>query len=125
VGEGKGGSGTARLATWREGLGSRHQPKAGRGGRRPVVAEQGRVGSLTGGPRSYNAGERSETRFEPTSNWNSNEIKFDSNRSNFDWPKRYLTELHKFEIKYGCYGIEERNNFIHRNFFRFEMNVEL
>jgi hypothetical protein len=35
-----------------------------------------------------------------------------------------LPELEKFEIKYGCAGFEEGNNFLHRNFFRFEMDCK-
>jgi hypothetical protein len=31
----------------------------------------------------------------------------------------------KFEIKYGHEGFEERDNFLHRNFFIFEMKFEL
>jgi hypothetical protein len=31
-----------------------------------------------------------------------------------------LPELEKFEIKYGCEGFDERNNFPYRNFPRFE-----
>jgi hypothetical protein len=30
-----------------------------------------------------------------------------------------------FLIKYFCEGFGERNNFLHRNFFRFEMYFEL
>ena len=30
----------------------------------------------------------------------------------------------KAEIKYIFEGFEERNNFVHRNFFRFEFNFE-
>jgi hypothetical protein len=73
-----------RVATWREGPDGRHRPKASGSERRLVGVGQGRAGSLTGGPRG------SQTRFEPTSKSNSNEIKFDSNRSNFDQPKKYL-----------------------------------
>jgi hypothetical protein len=32
--------------------------------------------------------------------------------------------LESFQIKYGIEGIEERNNFIHRNFFRFDVDFE-
>jgi hypothetical protein len=32
---------------------------------------------------------------------------------------------HKFEIKYGFEGIDERNNFPYRNFSRFETEFEL
>jgi hypothetical protein len=44
--------------------------------------------------------------------------------SNFDCPKKDLHELKKFEIKYGCEGLEERNNFLHRNFFIFGMHFK-
>jgi hypothetical protein len=33
--------------------------------------------------------------------------------------------LDKFKIKYGYEGFEDRNNFLHRNFSRFEMDFEL
>jgi hypothetical protein len=36
-----------------------------------------------------------------------------------------LPKLEKFEIKYGCEGFEERNHFLHQNFFRFELDFEL
>jgi hypothetical protein len=55
-------------------------------------------------------------------------VDFDSNSNsiqiipNFDRSKKDLPELEKFEIKYGCEGFEEGNNFLHRNFFRFDMN---
>jgi hypothetical protein len=39
--------------------------------------------------------------------------------------KKGLPELDKFEIKYDFEGFEERNNFIHRNFFRFGTDFEL
>jgi hypothetical protein len=45
--------------------------------------------------------------------------------SNFGQPKKNLPELKKIEIKYGCEIFEERNNFLHRNFFRFKMDFEL
>jgi hypothetical protein len=51
----------------------------------------------------------------------SNEIQI---LSNFDRSKKDFTELKNFEIKYGCDGFKERNNFIHRNFFRFVMDVK-
>jgi hypothetical protein len=49
---------------------------------------------------------------------NSNGIQF---LPNFDQSKKNLFERKFFEIKYGCEGFEERNNFPHRNFFIFEM----
>jgi hypothetical protein len=33
--------------------------------------------------------------------------------------------VENFEIKYGFEGFEERNNFLHRNFFRFKVDFEL
>jgi hypothetical protein len=33
--------------------------------------------------------------------------------------------LEKFEIKYGSEGFVERNNFLHRNFFKSGMNLKL
>jgi hypothetical protein len=40
-------------------------------------------------------------------------------------PKITFPRSKKFEIKYGCEGFEERNNFPHRNFFIFQMDLEL
>jgi hypothetical protein len=36
-----------------------------------------------------------------------------------------LPKLKKIEIKYGFEGFEERNNFLHRNLFRYKMDREL
>jgi hypothetical protein len=41
------------------------------------------------------------------------------------WPKVRLFLLENFQIKYGIEGLEERNNFPHRNFSRFGMDLEL
>jgi hypothetical protein len=38
---------------------------------------------------------------------------------NFILSKQDLPSIKKFEIKYGSEGLEEWNNFLHRNFFRF------
>jgi hypothetical protein len=38
--------------------------------------------------------------------------------------KMHLPELKQFEIKYGCEVFEERNNFIHRSFFKLEMDFK-
>jgi hypothetical protein len=35
-----------------------------------------------------------------------------------------LLVLENFQVKYGIEGFEERDNFIHRNFFRFELDFE-
>jgi hypothetical protein len=39
-----------------------------------------------------------------------------------DQSKTDLRVVKKFEIKYGYEGFEERNNFLHQNLFRFEMD---
>jgi hypothetical protein len=39
--------------------------------------------------------------------------------------KEDLSELENFEIKYGCEGFEERNDFLYMNFFISEMDFEL
>jgi hypothetical protein len=41
------------------------------------------------------------------------------------YSKKDLPELETFEIKYGCKGFTERNNFLHRYFFEFKMDFEL
>jgi hypothetical protein len=41
------------------------------------------------------------------------------------WLKKDLSDLENFEIKYYFEGFEEENNFLHRNFYRFEMDFEL
>jgi hypothetical protein len=43
----------------------------------------------------------------------------------FDRFKKDLPEIKKFGIKYVYEGLEERNNFIHRNFSRLGMEMEL
>jgi hypothetical protein len=56
------------------------------------------------------------------------QIQMDSNQvqidSNFDRPKRNHPELQKFEIEYSFKYFERMNNFLHRNFFRFEMDFK-
>jgi 4-amino-4-deoxy-L-arabinose transferase-like glycosyltransferase len=44
--------------------------------------------------------------------------------SNLQWFKTHLLLLKNFQIKYGFERFEERNNFLHRNFFRFEMDFK-
>jgi hypothetical protein len=36
-----------------------------------------------------------------------------------------LLKLKNFDIKYGCEVFEEMINFVHRNFLRFEMDLDL
>jgi hypothetical protein len=42
----------------------------------------------------------------------------------FHRTKKGLPRVKKFELKYGVEGLEERNNFLHRNFFIFEVDFE-
>jgi hypothetical protein len=53
-------------------------------------------------------------------NLNSNQT-----RSNFILSKLDLHKLEKFEIKFFFEGFDERNNFLHRNLSRFEMDFKL
>jgi hypothetical protein len=56
----------------------------------------------------------------------SNEIEFKfKTRLNFLWSKQELPEVENFEINYGCEWFKERNNFLHKNFFSFEIDFEL
>ncbi len=41
------------------------------------------------------------------------------------WFKRVLPWFKKFEIKYCFKGFDERNNFLHRNLSRFEMDFKI
>jgi hypothetical protein len=45
------------------------------------------------------------------------------NHSNSNRCRKDLPGI-KNEIKYGWEGFEEKNNFLHRNFFSFEMNFK-
>jgi hypothetical protein len=58
------------------------------------------------------------------SNGISNEFNQIQIPSNFDRFKKDLPKLEKIEIKYGCEGFEERNNFLYRNLFGCEMDFE-
>jgi hypothetical protein len=40
------------------------------------------------------------------------------------WLKDGLLLLQNFQIKYGIEGFAERDNFLHRNFFIFELDFE-
>jgi hypothetical protein len=61
---------------------------------------------------------------------NQNQIKFDfffkrvQTSSKLIQSKQGPPELKKIEIKYDCEGFEERNNFLHRNFSRFEVDFK-
>jgi hypothetical protein len=43
---------------------------------------------------------------------------------NYIWSKLDLPKVKQFEIKYDFEGFEERDNFMHSNFFRFEMDFK-
>jgi hypothetical protein len=43
----------------------------------------------------------------------------------FDHPWNVLAELQKFVVKYGIEDLGEMNNFLHRSFFRFGIDLEL
>jgi hypothetical protein len=63
-------------------------------------------------------------KFILNSNSNRFQIKFKSFQTLAN-PKRTFLSSKKIEIKYGCEIFEERNNFLHRNFFRFKTDFEL
>jgi hypothetical protein len=44
--------------------------------------------------------------------------------ANFDLSKKDLSELTKFEIKYGHEWFEEKNKFLRRKFSKFEMDFK-
>ncbi len=96
-----------------------------------------RAGARAGGPDGKNRGGRETAdRWGPVTvlaikiksnrfktiqmNLNSNQT-----RSNFILSKLDLHKLEKFEIKYCFKGFDERNNFLHRNFSRFEMDFKI
>jgi hypothetical protein len=47
-----------------------------------------------------------------------------SNPPNFDQSKDDLPFLRKFVIIYGFEGFEERNNFLHRNLIKFDVDFK-
>jgi hypothetical protein len=69
------------------------------------------IGVLTCGPEAIVSG-------------NSNRFEYFQIHSKFHLSKLGLPELKIFEIKYGFEGFEERNNFLYRNFFKFEVDFE-
>jgi hypothetical protein len=42
-----------------------------------------------------------------------------------DLIKRWSSRFEKFQVKYGIEGFEERKSFLHRSFFKFELDFEL
>jgi hypothetical protein len=70
----------------------------------------------------YSEGRRGSNPFESIQN--SNGFNLFENLSNFERPKKDLPEFENFEIKYGFEGFEERNNSLHRNFFRSDVDLE-
>jgi hypothetical protein len=67
-------------------------------------------------------GRRGQTPFESIQIKRFNSIQI---FSNFDRSEQHFPVLKKIEIKYGFECLEETNNFLHRNVFRFEMDFEL
>jgi hypothetical protein len=51
-------------------------------------------------------------------------LNLNQTRPNFILSIQDLPDIEHFEIKYGCEGLERRNHCLHRNFFRFEMEIE-
>jgi hypothetical protein len=90
-------------------------------GARVGGAWTGEDGALMRGPRSHSASD-GEIWFQFKFQLDSNCIQI---HSHFDRSKKDIFELENFELKYSCEGFEERNNFLYKNFFRFEMGFEL
>jgi hypothetical protein len=92
---------------------------AGAGGMRSH--EIGEAGALMGGPgalcRVFNP-------FKPTKSTQTRSNLFQI-ILNLLHSKKGLIKLKFFEIKYGFEDFAEINNFLHRNFFKFEMGFEL
>jgi hypothetical protein len=61
---------------------------------------------------------------DPNKQWHFVIVQKNLNEFELIWLKDGLLLLEKFQIKYGMEGFEERDNFLHRNFFRFELNFE-
>jgi hypothetical protein len=70
----------------------------------------------------YCAGDSNQ--IKPIQN-NSNEFEFKSNPFKLFLSKLHLHKLEKFKIKYCFEGFDERNNFLHRNVSRFEMDFKI
>jgi hypothetical protein len=54
----------------------------------------------------------------------SKDFKLIQTHSNFILSEQDLSELEEFEGKYGFEGFKERNNFLYRIFFIFEVDFE-
>jgi hypothetical protein len=61
---------------------------------------------------------------DATVSGNSNRFEYFQIHSKFHLSKLGLPKLKIFEIKYAFEGFEERNNFLYRNFFKFEVDFE-
>jgi hypothetical protein len=107
-------------------------PPGHRGGRRPAPALE-RQARVACGRQSKIGDARVASRWGPDNSAGRRRLnlfriqiqtncKSNSNRFKLGWPKKDLPELKKFEIKYACEGLEEVNNFLHRNFSRFKMD---
>jgi hypothetical protein len=107
-------------------------PPGHRGGRRPAPALE-RQARVACGRQSKIGDARVASRWGPDNSAGRRRLnlfriqiqtncKSNSNRFKLGWPKKDLPELKNFEIKYACEGLEEVNNFLHRNFSRFKMD---
>jgi hypothetical protein len=96
------------------------QARAG-GGFRTGKNRGGRDTADRWGPVTVQAIKIKSNRFKTIQmNLNSNQT-----RSNFILFKLDLYKLEKFEIKYCFKGFDERNNFLHRNLSRFQMDFKI
>jgi hypothetical protein len=96
----------------------RQQPDSGGNGRlAELVQNRGGVGSPTGGPRAIVQGDG--IKFDSKFEFKRYQMKFKSFQALTDSKRTFLGSK-KIEIKYGCEGFEESNNFLYRNFSRFE-----
>jgi hypothetical protein len=56
---------------------------------------------------------------------NSNEFKYNLNYFKLWLIQKGSSKLEEFRVKYGCECLEARNNFLHSNFSRLVMEIEL
>jgi hypothetical protein len=114
----RGASRAWHVMRWREGPGQRHAQGA---------AVLGQARDSRGGPGRRHVGPT--TQYRAATNLIQTQIQTESNyiqiRSNFDHSKKDISKLKKFEIKYSLEDLKKMTNFLHRNFSRFVMEIEL
>jgi hypothetical protein len=118
------GRGGVPLAHAEDGaLGRRPRPACGGHGWRGCT---GREKGEGGGWRCQHVGPTATVPgLKPIESINSNTLKLISHNFKFDSIQKGLFKLENFELKYGDEGFKDKNNFLHRNFFRFEIYFEL